>query len=139
VAFSQAVTPHFIDHRAGVMVFTSSGGIEGTAMMAHYTAAKHGVLGLMRAVALELGTHDIRVNAQPQAVGAGDAVVASLDTGRTRTLPADTVILVSFHEARRERAAELEGRVPVVIVGDAEALRDLLTSIHERHLAGLAA
>src|SRR5262249_37321620 len=30
---------------------------------AHYTAAKHGVLGLTRAFALELATHFVRVNA----------------------------------------------------------------------------
>lgn len=28
----------------------------------HYIAAKHGVLGLMRAFAVELGEHSIRVN-----------------------------------------------------------------------------
>ena len=31
--------------------------------MAHYTAAKHGVLGLMKSLALELGPYNIRANA----------------------------------------------------------------------------
>jgi NAD(P)-dependent dehydrogenase (short-subunit alcohol dehydrogenase family) len=45
-------------------VFTSSvNGIEGGWNYAAYIAAKHGVLGLMKSVALELGPYDVRVNA----------------------------------------------------------------------------
>ncbi len=45
------------------MVLTSStGGLKGTPNLAAYTAAKHGVVGLMRTLALELAPHFIRVN-----------------------------------------------------------------------------
>ena len=59
-----AVAPHMIERRSGSMVLVSSvNGVRGNAGAAHYAASKHGVLGLMRSAALELGPHGIRVNA----------------------------------------------------------------------------
>ena len=46
------------------MVFTSSiGGFKGIQQVGHYVSAKHGVIGLMKVLAQELGPHRIRVNA----------------------------------------------------------------------------
>lgn len=48
----------------GVMIFTSStSGLYGTPFRAPYVAAKWGVIGLMKTVAMELGAHGIRANA----------------------------------------------------------------------------
>lgn len=48
----------------GVMIFTSStSGLHGTPFRAPYVAAKWGVIGLMKTVAMELGPHGIRANA----------------------------------------------------------------------------
>ncbi len=48
----------------GVMIFTSStSGLYGTPYRAPYVAAKWGVIGLMKTVAMELGPFGIRVNA----------------------------------------------------------------------------
>jgi NAD(P)-dependent dehydrogenase (short-subunit alcohol dehydrogenase family) len=48
----------------GVMIFTSStSGLYGTPYRAPYVAAKWGVIGLMKTVAMELGPHGIRANA----------------------------------------------------------------------------
>jgi len=41
----------------------SIGGLVGTAASAHYAAAKHGVVGLTKTLALELAEHDVTVNA----------------------------------------------------------------------------
>lgn len=50
--------------RTGVMIFTSStSGLYGTPFRAPYVAAKWGVIGLMKTVAMELGPHGIRANA----------------------------------------------------------------------------
>jgi NAD(P)-dependent dehydrogenase (short-subunit alcohol dehydrogenase family) len=47
----------------GSIVLTSSvGGRKAYPNTGHYCAAKHGVIGLMRAFAVELGRHTIRVN-----------------------------------------------------------------------------
>ena len=50
--------------KKGVMIFTSSvSGLYGNPFRAPYVAAKWGVIGLMKTVAMELGPHGIRVNA----------------------------------------------------------------------------
>jgi SDR family mycofactocin-dependent oxidoreductase len=49
--------------RGGAIVITSSAaGLEGLPNMAGYCASKHGVVGLMRTLAIELAPHSIRVN-----------------------------------------------------------------------------
>jgi SDR family mycofactocin-dependent oxidoreductase len=61
---AKAVAPHMMERLTGAMVFTSSNnGVEAGQNYAHYIAAKHGVIGLMRSAALELGPYNIRVNA----------------------------------------------------------------------------
>lgn len=55
--------PHLIERGGGAMVLTSSiAGLRGLVGVAHYTAAKHGVVGLMRSMAKELAPYNVRVN-----------------------------------------------------------------------------
>ncbi|MDV6230011.1 mycofactocin-coupled SDR family oxidoreductase [Rhodococcus cercidiphylli] len=56
--------PHLIaGGRGGSIVLTSStAGLKGTPNTVHYTATKHGVVGIMRTLANEFGQHSIRVN-----------------------------------------------------------------------------
>jgi (+)-trans-carveol dehydrogenase len=60
----KATAPHLISSgRGGAIVLTSSiAGHRGTANIANYAAAKHGVDGLMRTTAIELAPFGIRVN-----------------------------------------------------------------------------
>ncbi|MEU4841594.1 mycofactocin-coupled SDR family oxidoreductase [Nocardia testacea] len=59
----KATAPHLIARGGGSMILTSSiAGLRGLVGVAHYTAAKHGVVGLMRSLAQELAPHGIRVN-----------------------------------------------------------------------------
>jgi SDR family mycofactocin-dependent oxidoreductase len=60
----KAGVPHLIEGgRGGSIVMTGSvGSHKALAHTGHYIAAKHGVLGLMRSFAVELGHHSIRVN-----------------------------------------------------------------------------
>ena len=60
----RAAIPHLTGGgRGGSIVITSSvAGLKGVPNMAAYAAAKHGVVGLMRTLALELAPHRIRVN-----------------------------------------------------------------------------
>jgi len=60
----KAAIPHLVEGgRGGSIVITSSdAGLKGFPNLAHYVSAKHGVVGLMRTLALELAPHMIRVN-----------------------------------------------------------------------------
>jgi SDR family mycofactocin-dependent oxidoreductase len=60
----KAAVPHLIsDGSGGSIILTSSvGGLKAYPHTGHYIAAKHGVVGLMRTFAVELGQHFIRVN-----------------------------------------------------------------------------
>jgi SDR family mycofactocin-dependent oxidoreductase len=61
----KAGVPHVLEGgRGGSIVLTSSvAGLKSYSHMGHYVAAKHGVIGLMRSFAVELGQRMIRVNA----------------------------------------------------------------------------
>lgn len=60
----RAVTPHLIQQGSGRIVATSSmGGRMGNPNLAHYVAAKWGVIGLVKTLALEVAGHGITVNA----------------------------------------------------------------------------
>ncbi|MET0453962.1 MAG: mycofactocin-coupled SDR family oxidoreductase [Mycobacterium sp.] len=60
----RAVAPHMIEAGRGgsIVLISSIGGLIGLPNLAHYVAAKHGVTGLMKSLAIELGPFDIRVN-----------------------------------------------------------------------------
>jgi SDR family mycofactocin-dependent oxidoreductase len=60
---AKAVAPHMIERQTGSIVITSSiNGLEPGPNYAHYVAAKHAVVGLMKNIALELAPHGIRCN-----------------------------------------------------------------------------
>ncbi len=61
----KAAVPHILSGgKGGSIILTSSvGGLTPYPHTGHYIAAKHGVIGLMRTFAVELGQHSIRVNA----------------------------------------------------------------------------
>ncbi|WP_433502549.1 mycofactocin-coupled SDR family oxidoreductase [Pseudonocardia halophobica] len=67
----RATVPLLIEQGSGgsIVLISSTGGTQGFPHFAHYVAAKHGVIGLARTMANELGQHSIRVNAvQPTSV-----------------------------------------------------------------------
>jgi SDR family mycofactocin-dependent oxidoreductase len=60
----KAGVPHLLSggHGGSVVLTSSVGGLKAYPNTGHYIAAKHGVVGLMRAFAVELGQYSIRVN-----------------------------------------------------------------------------
>ena len=61
----KAAIPHMISagHGGAIVLISSIAGLRGSPFIGHYVAAKHGVVGLMRTMAQELGPeHGIRVN-----------------------------------------------------------------------------
>ena len=59
----RAALPHLTASGGGSIVITSStAGIKGTPNTVHYTASKHGVVGVMRTLAVEFAGQGVRVN-----------------------------------------------------------------------------
>jgi SDR family mycofactocin-dependent oxidoreductase len=60
----QAVLPSMVErgHGGSIVITSSSAGIRGHVPYAHYVMAKHGVVGLMRALANEFAKDNVRVN-----------------------------------------------------------------------------
>jgi (+)-trans-carveol dehydrogenase len=60
----KAGVPHLLaGGRGGSIIITSSvGGLKAYPQVGHYVTAKHGVVGLMRTFAVELGAQNVRVN-----------------------------------------------------------------------------
>ncbi|RAY12860.1 SDR family mycofactocin-dependent oxidoreductase [Actinomadura craniellae] len=61
---AKAAVPHIIEGgRGGSIVLTSSvGGLKAHPFVGNYVSGKHGMVGLMRTLAVELAEHSIRVN-----------------------------------------------------------------------------
>ena len=61
---TKAAVPHLIRRGPGgaMVLISSTAGLRGIPGIAHYNAAKHGVLGLQRTLANELVEHRVRVN-----------------------------------------------------------------------------
>ncbi|APA98027.1 SDR family NAD(P)-dependent oxidoreductase [Nocardia seriolae] len=60
---SRAALPHLLDRNGCIVNVASIAGLEGQAYSAGYCAAKHGLIGLTRAMALEFDGRPIRINA----------------------------------------------------------------------------
>src|SRR5579864_9537756 len=56
--------PQMLARRMGkIICISSTAGLKGMANLAHYVAAKHGVIGLVKTLAIELAPYNINVNA----------------------------------------------------------------------------
>jgi SDR family mycofactocin-dependent oxidoreductase len=131
---AKAASPHMIERMHGNIVFTASCmGVEANVNFAHYIASKHGVLGLMKSVALELGPYDIRVNAilsgpvdTPMNDNAAGRDVASGRVGATR----------ADHLSSLRRFNVLRGRTAIPSTAVADAMT-WLVSDEAQHITGL--
>ena len=60
----KAVIPSMLAQRKGKILCTgSTGSFKGLPGLGHYVAAKHGIIGLVKTLAIELAPHNINVNA----------------------------------------------------------------------------
>ncbi|MFF2113608.1 mycofactocin-coupled SDR family oxidoreductase [Rhodococcus koreensis] len=132
----RAVAPAMVKRgEGGSVILTSSvAGLVAFLNVAHYTAAKHGVVGLMRALAAELAPHRIRVNSiHPTTVD-----TPMVDNAETREL-----FLPGVENPSREVAAELMknlNALPVPWIEDVDVANAALwlASEEARYVTGVA-
>jgi NAD(P)-dependent dehydrogenase (short-subunit alcohol dehydrogenase family) len=70
----KATIPTLIEQGTGgsIIITSSVAGLRGHPFLAHYAASKHGVVGMAKSMAVELGQYDIRVNTiHPHGVATG--------------------------------------------------------------------
>jgi SDR family mycofactocin-dependent oxidoreductase len=94
----KAAVPHMLAAGNGgsIITISSVAGLKALPAQSHYTAAKHGVTGLTKTAAIELGEYGIRVNSiHPWAV----ATAMADDPFIEKTLTAHPNFLVSFGSA----------------------------------------
>lgn len=133
---TKAAVPHLIAAgRGGSIVLTSSlAGLIGQPGIGHYVAAKHGVVGLMKTLALELAPLSIRVNSIHP---------TNVDTGMIMNEATYRVFLPDDPHPTREKFALPAGEmnalpVPWIEVGDVSSAVLFLASDEARYITGIA-
>lgn len=114
----QKVLPPMIEARKGVILVTGSmGSKRGMAMNPAYVASKHGVLGLTRAIAVEMAPHNVRANC---------VIPGFIRTEALERIPP-------------EQQGKIEGRVPMRRMGSPQELAEVaafLLSDAASHVTG---
>ncbi len=114
----QKVAPAMVEAKKGSILVTGSmASKRGMAMNPAYVASKHGLLGLSRAVAMELAPHGVRCNC---------VIPGFIETEALARIP-------------EEQRAKIEGRVPQRRLGSSEELAEVaafLLSDAASHVTG---
>ncbi|CAJ1494445.1 SDR family oxidoreductase [[Mycobacterium] kokjensenii] len=105
----RAALPHLLETGGNIVNVASIAGVEGQAYSAGYCAAKHGLVGLTRALAVEFTAEKLRVNAvcpggmlTPQVTdfrlpeGADVNLVMRVASPRGMSAPADVAQVIAF-------------------------------------------
>ena len=110
---ARAVVPHMKAQGGGSIINISSGTVHyGAPMAAHYVASKAGVIGFTRALARELGGHNIRVNA------VAPGLTLSVDDPDERTLEGDRQRMQARSIKRSQAPDDLVGSVVFLCSAD---------------------
>jgi (+)-trans-carveol dehydrogenase len=133
---TKAAVPHLIaGGKGGSIVLTSSiAGLIGQPGIGHYVAAKHGVVGLMKTLALELAPLNIRVNSIHP---------TNVDTGMIMNEATYRVFLPDDPHPTREKFAVPAGEmnalpVPWIEPGDVSNAVLFLASDEARYITGIS-
>jgi NAD(P)-dependent dehydrogenase (short-subunit alcohol dehydrogenase family) len=109
---SRAAAPHFKSQAGGVYInMTSTSGLIGNVGQANYNAAKMGIVGLSKTIALDVAKFNVRSN----------CIAPWAWTGMTATIPTDTAEGRARVEKFKKMEARLVAPLAVYLASDAAA------------------
>ncbi|QZA08214.1 mycofactocin-coupled SDR family oxidoreductase [Mycolicibacter heraklionensis] len=120
-----AALPHLVEHGGSLVNISSVAGLKGSPLHTPYTASKHGVVGMSRALANELAAVNVRVNTvHPTGVETG--------------MRPDTLHAL-LHGARADLGPIFQNALPIVMTEARDVSNAVLflVSDESRHVTGL--
>jgi SDR family mycofactocin-dependent oxidoreductase len=132
----RAVVPTMLAQAApaSIVLNSSTAGLKGAPNIAHYSAAKHGVVGYARSLAMELAPHNIRVNTVHP---------AGVDTAMVRNEATYRIFRPDLDEPTIDDATAVFGQInalPVGLMEPVDVARAVLflASDDARYVTGVA-
>ncbi|GAA3521770.1 SDR family oxidoreductase [Aeromicrobium panaciterrae] len=128
----QAAIPHLLESSGNIVNVASVAGVMGEAYSAAYTAAKHGIVGLTKALAIEYLDAPIRVNC---------VCPGGMDTPQVATINvpdgADWDLILRVAAKRGMMTADSVAAVIAFLASDdASAVHGSVQTVDQGHLAG---
>ncbi|PWN02493.1 NAD(P)-dependent oxidoreductase [Nocardioides silvaticus] len=129
---SQAALPHLLESSGNIVNVASVAGVIGEAYSAAYTAAKHGVVGMTKALAVEYARTPVRVNC---------VCPGGMDTPQAHTIDvpdgADWELIMRVAALRGFMSADQVARVVAFLASDdAAAVHGSILTVDQGHTAG---
>jgi len=129
---SQAAIPHLLETGGNIVNVASVAGVMGEAYSAAYTAAKHGIVGLTKALAVEHLDSPLRVNC---------VCPGGMDTPQAQTISvpdgADWELIMRVAAKRGLMSADSVAAVVVFLASDdAASVHGSIQMVDHGHLAG---
>lgn len=129
---SQAALPHLLESSGNIVNVASVAGVLGEAYSAAYTAAKHGVVGLTKALAVEYARTPVRVNC---------VCPGGMDTPQAHTIDvpdgADWELIMRVAALRGFMSAEQVAQVVAFVASEeASAVHGSILTVDQGHTAG---
>jgi NAD(P)-dependent dehydrogenase (short-subunit alcohol dehydrogenase family) len=128
----QAAIPHLLEVSGNIVNVASVAGLRGEAYSAAYTASKHGIVGLTKALAVEYLNAPLRVNC---------ICPGGMDTPQAHTIDvpegADWELIMRVAAARGFMSADSVAAVIAFLASDdASAVHGSIQAVDQGHLAG---
>jgi len=129
---SQAALPHLLETNGNVVNVASVAGVIGEAYSAAYTAAKHGVVGMTKALAVEYARTGVRINC---------VCPGGMDTPQAHSIDvpdgADWELIMRVAALRGFMSAEQVAQVVAFVASEeASAMHGSILAVDQGHTAG---